>query len=319
MDLSVIICTRNRCKTLAVALSSLDASVVPDGINWEVLVVDNNSSDETRAICERFITKTPGRFRYLFEAKQGKTNALNAGIDQTQSELLALTDDDVTVDPHWVAAIYDAFQRFDCAAIGGRIVPIWNCKKPSWVSLDGPFHHPGFSGIVHFDKGDRPCVLSKTTVVGANMALRKSIVEKYGPYRNDLNRINDLLGGEDTEYCRRLLQAGERIIYLPQAIIYHPVEKYRTTRKYIQSFTFHSGRWTVRVGGIPEGTKRCFGVPRYLLPIALKHCAKWMASVGTQRRFFNKLELCHTLGQMVEGKRWIQSHQVQRPSGELIR
>jgi len=317
MDITVIICTWNRSKALAGVLTSLEASVVPAGIDWEVLVVDNNSSDDTRAICELFIEKTPRRFRYLFEGKQGKTNALNAGIEQAEGELLALTDDDVTVDPHWVAAIYDAFREFDCAAIGGRIVPVWNCQKPSWVSLDGPFHHTGYGGIVHFDKGDSPSVLSKTTVVGANMALRKSVVEKYGPYRSDLNRINDLLGGEDTEYCWRLLRAGERVVYVPQAVVYHPVEAYRTTRKYIQSFAFHYGRWTVRVGEIPEGTKRYFGVPRYLFPIALKRWGRWMASIGTKRRFFNKLELCHTLGQMVESKRWTKSRQAPTPIGRF--
>jgi glucosyl-dolichyl phosphate glucuronosyltransferase len=310
MDLTVIICTWNRAKSLGVVLESLAASVVPEGLEWEVLVVDNNSKDETRAVCESFMNKTPGRFQYLFEGKQGKTNALNAGIQTAQSEYLALTDDDLTVDPHWVAEMYEAFEKYDCAAIGGKIVPVWNCKKPTWIALDGPFRHPAYGGIVNFDQGNSPCQLT-LTATGANMGLRKSIFEKYGPYRTDLNRINDLLGGEDTEYCRRLSQGGERLIYAPRAVVYHPVEEYRTRKNYFRSFAFHYGRWMVRVGGVPEHAKCYFGVPRYLLPVALAAFGKWMFSIGEQRRSYYQMELFQTIGQMVEGKRWLKSRQIQ--------
>src|SRR5258708_17764982 len=149
MDLTVIICTWNRAKSLAVVLKSLDASVVPEGLEWEVLVVDNNSKDDTRAVCESFLAKNPRRFRYLFHGTQGKTNALNAAIREARSEILALTDDDLTVDPHWVTEIFDAFQKYDCAAVGGKIVPVWNCKKPSWSALDGRSRHPAYRALVH--------------------------------------------------------------------------------------------------------------------------------------------------------------------------
>src|SRR5260370_20743117 len=138
MDLTVIICTWNRARSLAAGLRSLEASIVPNGLEWEVLVVDNNSKDDTRAVCESFIAKDPRRFRYLFHGTQGKTNALNAGIREASSEILALTDDDLIVAPHWVADIYYAFQEFDCAAVGGKIVPVWNCRNPSWIPCDGP-------------------------------------------------------------------------------------------------------------------------------------------------------------------------------------
>jgi glycosyltransferase involved in cell wall biosynthesis len=312
MDLTVIICTWNRSKSLNTVLTSLESCIVPDSVEWEILVVDNNSTDDTRAVCDSFIRKNAQRFRYLFEGKQGKTNALNAGIQQASGEILALTDDDLTVDRHWVAQTYEAFQKYDCAAVGGKIIPVWTCKKPAWMDLEGPFRHPAFGGIVNFDEGDSPHVLT-ATVAGANMALRKSIVQKYGPYRSDLNRINDLLGGEDTEYCRRLMSAGERLMYVPTAVVYHPVEEFRTTRKYTQSFGFHYGRWSIRVAGVPPGSKCYSGIPRYLFPIALKYLAKWMATFGAKQRFFYKLELCHTLGQMAESRRWLRSQKTTHP------
>lgn len=301
MDVTVIICTWNRSKTLAVALTSLAACVVAPDVEWEVLVVDNNSTDDTRRICESFTEKSAGRVRYLFEAKQGKTHALNAGICEARGEILALTDDDVTVDSLWVAKIYDAFQRYDCAAVGGRIVPVWKCKKPSWIELDGPFRHEAYSAIVNFDKGDSPCVLS-VAATGANMGLRRTAVERYGPYRTDLNRLDSLLGGEDTEYCRRLMQAGEKLMYVPEAIVYHPVEEYRTKRSYLQSMAFNYGRWMVRIDGVPDGVKCYFGVPRYLLPIAARFLAKWLAALDARRRSFYRFELFETLGRMAESK-----------------
>ena len=316
MDLTVIICTWNRANSLAVVLESLEASIVPEGLEWEVLVVDNNSKDDTRTVCESFSAKNPRRFRYLFHGTQGKTHALNAGIQDARSEILALTDDDLTVDARWVGEIYDAFQKFDCAAAGGKIVPVWNCKKPSWITFEGPYRHPAYGGIVNFDKGEVPVKLT-ATVVGANMGLRKSIFEKYGPYRQDLNRINDLLGGEDTEYCRRIMQAGECLMYAPKAVVYHPVEEYRTTRKYMRSMAFHYGRWSILVGGVADGAKCYFGIPRYLFPIALQFLGKWMFSSGAQRRSFYKLELFATFGKMAESKKWLKNRRVQQPVERL--
>jgi len=310
MDVTVIICTWNRPKTLAATLTSLEASVVSPGIEWEVLVVDNNSTDDTRRVCESFVEKDPRRYRYLFEGKKGKTHALNAGIREAHGEILALTDDDVTVDPSWVAQIYDAFQRYECAAVGGKIIPVWNCKRPSWIEFDGPFRHVAYGAIVNFDKGDSPCLLT-AAAAGANMGLRRLITEKYGPYRTDLNRVENLLGGEDTEYCRRLLHAGEKLMYAPQAIVYHPVEEHRTKRSYIQSMAFHYGRWTVRIEGVPERAKCYLGVPRYLFPIAAKFLGKWLTAFGAKRRSFYRLEFCQTVGQMVESKRWLKNRQVQ--------
>ncbi len=83
MKISVILCTHNRCQSLAKALNSLAALTLPESVEWEVLVVDNNSSDGTREVVQRdFCGRYPGRFRYLFEPQPGKSYALNAGIRQ---------------------------------------------------------------------------------------------------------------------------------------------------------------------------------------------------------------------------------------------
>src|SRR5580698_3953870 len=98
MTISVVLCTYNRCQALARALESVAASRLPASVDWEVLVVDNNSNDRTREVVEKFATRHPRRFRYLFESKPGKSNALNAGVNAAQGEILAFMDDDVSVD-----------------------------------------------------------------------------------------------------------------------------------------------------------------------------------------------------------------------------
>jgi glucosyl-dolichyl phosphate glucuronosyltransferase len=323
MHISVIICTWNRSYALSKTLASIDDSVVPSGIEWEVLVVDNNSTDNTRAVCQSFMQRAPRRFRYFFEQQQGKSFALNLGIRQSQGDILAFTDDDVTVHPHWLHQIYEAFQKYGCAGIAGKIVAVWTCKQPSWIDLDGPYHHDALGGIVRFDKGNVPLALD-CTAAGANLAFKKSVFEKHGTFRVDLSgnhadsrRAGNLLGGEDTELCRRILNAGEKLIYIPQAIVYHPVEKHRVDKKYLTRFAFNYGRFMTRLSGVPDGAKCYFGIPRYMFPVALKFFANWITSFDAKRRFYYRLQFSSMLGQMKEGRQWVQVRQAEHAVQEL--
>src|SRR6266852_954616 len=102
MKVTVILCTYNSCRSLATAPESVAASQMPDSVDWEVLVVDNNSSDRTRAVVEEFCRQHYSRFRYLFEQRQGTSYALNTGIREARGEILAFMDDDVIVEPTWL-------------------------------------------------------------------------------------------------------------------------------------------------------------------------------------------------------------------------
>ena len=315
MDLSVIICTWNRSKTLPGVLASLEKCVVPPEIQWEVVIVDNNSTDDTRGVCQSFADRYPDRFRYLFEPRQGKAFALNAGLQAAQGNILALTDDDVTVHEVWISEILNMFRTFACAGIAGRVVPVWNCSQPSWIEFDGPYHHPAFGGIVRFEKGDSPFRLN-CTAAGANLAFRREIVEKYGAFRTDLSgnhadlrRPSELLGGEDTEYCRRILNAGESIMYAPRAVVFHPVEQRRVEKKYLETFALNYGKYIARMDGVPQDAICYFGFPRYFFPLALKFLAKSVLSFQEKRRFFFSLEFYHVIGQMLESKRAVRERE----------
>ena len=139
MKISVILCTYNRCHSLATALQSVANSQVPDSVTWEVLVVDNNSKDKTRETAEEFGRRYPGRFRYFFEPQQGKSYALNSGIREARGDVLAFMDDDVMVDVKWLQSLTSIFQRPDWAGAGGRILPERSFTPPAWLSVEGRY------------------------------------------------------------------------------------------------------------------------------------------------------------------------------------
>ena len=202
MMTTVIVCTYNRCKMLEKALDSLVASALPTSFEWEVVVVDNNSSDQTRDVVEGFSQRYPGRFRYVFEPRQGVSYARNAGVRESRGDVLAFMDDDVTVGREWLRNITASLHRGDCAGAGGRIVPVWKSPPPRWLPIERPH---ALAPFVEFDFGSEPGPLN-VPPFGANMAFRKEVFEKYGGFRTDLGRCaGSLLSNEDTEFGNRLL------------------------------------------------------------------------------------------------------------------
>src|SRR5271154_1000419 len=139
MKITIILCTFNRSRSLAKALESAAKSKVPDSVEWEVLVVDNNSRDETCAVVEKLCRQHPGRFRYLFEPRQGLCQARNSGIREAEGDILAFMDDDVTVEPTWLQNLTANLQDGGWAGAGGRILPERDFSPPRWLSLDGPY------------------------------------------------------------------------------------------------------------------------------------------------------------------------------------
>ena len=130
MFISVVLCTYNGSDGLGKTLASLRNQSVPEGLSWELILVDNNSTDNTRNILEEFVQNSGLQVHYLFELKQGRAFALNTGIRNARGDIIAFTDDDVILDSQWLSGLADTFSRFDCSAVGGRIIPVWNQPQP---------------------------------------------------------------------------------------------------------------------------------------------------------------------------------------------
>jgi glycosyltransferase involved in cell wall biosynthesis len=298
MMTTVIVCTYNRCKMLEKALDSLVASALLTSSEWEVLVVDNNSSDQTRDVVEGFIQRCPGRFRYVFEPRQGVSYARNAGVRESRGDVLAFMDDDVTVDPEWLRNITASLHRGDCAGAGGRIVAVWKSPPPRWLPIERPH---ALAPFVEFDFGSEPGPLN-VPPFGANMAFRKEVFEKYGGFRTDLGRCGDkLLSNEDTEFGHRLLAAGERIRYEPSALMHHPVLEERVRKRYVLSWWFGKGRADIAECGIPAGTRWfLFRIPLFLIRRTARWTLQSMISTNPSSRFYCQQAVWNLAGQIVE-------------------
>ncbi len=302
MKTTVILCTYNRCHSLAKTLESLAASRLPNSLEWEVLVVDNNSTDRTREVVAGFCQRHPGRFRYVFEPEPGKSVALNTGIREANGSVLAFVDDDVTVERTWLHNLTAAIMDGDWAGTGGRTLLERDFSPPPWLGLKEPYNLGGV--LAQFDLGDRSCDLDRAPY-GANMAFRKEIFQKYGGFRIDLGpRPGSQIRGEDTEFGRRVLAAGERLRYEPSAIVYHPVPENRALQSYFLSWYFAHGRAMVRewrrgpnILGIP---RRCLTFFKLIGTVLLTSALLWISAWNPRRRFFWKCWTWVAAGQIVE-------------------
>src|SRR5690349_865515 len=133
IDASIVICTFNRSQGLKATLESMDA-LDTAGLNVEVIVVNNNSRDDTKAVFEAWTRRSRLPARYLFEAQQGLSFARNSGVCIAQGEVIAFTDDDVTVDPAWIRELVSAMRQTGAAAAGGKILPAWAGPVPRWLT-----------------------------------------------------------------------------------------------------------------------------------------------------------------------------------------
>ncbi len=298
MEISVILGTYNRAASLQATLETFSALVIPSGFAWELLVVDNNSTDHTREVVQKFAEASSFRVRYIFEKRQGRSSALNAGITAAQGEIVAFTDDDVLLHCDWLSNLKRTFDDFDCAGFAGRVVPLWNQSKPDWLEIEGQL------AVVNFDLGEESKEI-KIPPLGANSAFRRGVFDKYGPFRLDLG-----VGGgkhtitcEDTEFGERLIRGGEKIVYGPGAIIYHPVDPKRTTKRYFVSWYYYNGVSMTRTAGLPKDGVFWFGVPRWLYRELLLNVAKWVFTMRGTDRFQHKLRMVRTIGTIVESYR----------------
>lgn len=246
---TVIVCTFNRCESLSAVLEKLAVQNMPDSVTWEVVVVDNNSTDQTREVVEEVARKWPGRFRYVFEHRQGLSMARNRGIREARGTVIAFTDDDVAINPEWLNNLTSNLHTGDWAGAGGRIVPVWAKPLPDWMSIHD---HLTMGVFVQFEAGPEPGELSRPPY-GANMAFHRRTFEKYGGFRTDLGRSGkNLLSSEDTEYGDRVLAAGEHLRYEPHAIVFHPAPEDRMRKHFVLRWWFWFGYGEVVKLGPPS-------------------------------------------------------------------
>jgi glycosyltransferase involved in cell wall biosynthesis len=283
---SIVIATYKRAADLRETLASL-SRLRPDG-PWEVIVVDNNSPDNTREIVEQAARSFPVELRYLFEREQGRSPALNAGIRAAHGEIIATTDDDVRVPADWLNRAGEALARLQCDYVGGRVLPIWGGPRPAWLPNHGGKQ---WAVIALLDYGQQPLEFGARVPLGVNMAFRRSAFDAAGLFDPNTGRkAGTLLGQEVREWCIRARAAGMRGFYIPDMWLEHIIPADRLCKTYFRRWFYWRGISRAMLydrAGLdmeaPERTTLDFskvphilGVPRYLYRKALASAASWI-------------------------------------------
>ena len=224
---SAIICTHNRDRYLGFAIDSLLAQ---DFANFEILVVDNASSDRTREVVEARLKDQ--RLRYIYESEIGLSVARNTGAKAAYGEILAYLDDDAISSPHWLKTIYAAYQKNPRLAIaGGKVTLIWTdgITPPNWLS-------DGLAGnLGAYDLGDAVVSIDRPglTPRGLNYSIRKSFLNQIGGFDPNLGRVGkNLLSNEELHMTNLALQTDWEVEYLPTACVAHHVAPERVKRQW---------------------------------------------------------------------------------------
>jgi glucosyl-dolichyl phosphate glucuronosyltransferase len=297
-DVSIVVCTFNRMTSLRRTLASLVAQRTPAGFDWELVVVDNNSADATRAVIAHYVATASLPIRSLFVAKQGLSHARNAGIAQSAGAVVGFTDDDVDPAPDWVARMHASINATGADVLGGRILPAWLESPPAWLAQRS-FHglltimdHPTAAEIVNAH--------SVPSVWGANMAFRREVFDKVGVFdtRRGLQGRRRY-GGEDTELVGRALAAGCRVAYDPELVVWHRIGRERMRLRYLSRVYFERAEGAVRVR--PRVRRpSVLGAPLGMYWATAKHVGRWLGAVALRRpdRIHRWLDCCGAAGSL---------------------
>jgi glucosyl-dolichyl phosphate glucuronosyltransferase len=231
------------------ALDSALGATTPAGHTIQIIVVDNNSTDRTKALVADYISKCGPRLQYLFEPKQGRHHALNCGIAQSCADVIAFFDDDERLVPTWFETIAESFARPDIDFIGGPVLPEWSAPPPSWLPKHG---YGGVLGII--DHGNRrrryrtPDFTEMLT--GGNTAIRRSVLTACGPYSPDY------MYKEDRYMWERLCAIGAGGDYVPELVVYHHIPAKRLQKSYFRQWARNDGHNRGKMARLKPLTRR---------------------------------------------------------------
>ena len=302
-DISVIICTHNRAFMLPDVLDSLEKTETPENTEIELVIVDNACSDDTYQTIEEYTPKSKFKITPLKEPKKGKTFALNTAIKKAAGNLLAFIDDDHIVSPGYFKAICSALEDYpDCNLFCGRITPNWDGSEPAWVHDDTSYPIRPFP-IPNFNMGDHvlEVQLDKGMFIpgAGNLVIKKSVFENVGLFSEGFGpKGHNLRGGEDLEFVRRALKQGERLVYFPEILQYHQVDKKNLNLDYLLKKAYYRS-----MAAYQFNKKTSSGpVPWYFYRMAAGYLLKSIFCLHQHVRRYHLVKLATVMGE-IQGHR----------------
>jgi glycosyltransferase involved in cell wall biosynthesis len=241
MGITITIQTYNRAEELRKTLLSLAAVGTGGAPEHEILVVDNNSSDQTAAVAGDLSGAFPGTLRYVREGRQGLSHARNRAVAEARHEIIAFLDDDVDVNVNWLRNLAAAYEAGDHAAVGGRALLVYPTARPGWLGE----RSEGLLTKVDYGLRARPAAPDE--LYGVNLSFRKAWLERVGGFRPDLGRVGHcLLGSEETDLLERIAGAGGTLLYEPAAVVGHRVPPARLRRRWFWARCYWGHRGEAR-------------------------------------------------------------------------
>jgi glucosyl-dolichyl phosphate glucuronosyltransferase len=239
-EVSVIICSYNRAAYIPLALQSLTAQTAAPHL-FEIIVVDNNSTDDTAAVCAGFIKAHPGHsIQYFTETSQGSSFARNTGAAQAKGSLLCFMDDDAIAAPDYITNIIRFFTSNPQAhALGGRIIPRYIPQKPAWIS----YHVASLVGNFDYSTAVEEFAEEKYPLE-SNMIVSKADFDSISGFSTAIPGVKGTLriGGEGKDFFYRLKEKGKRVFYDPAVVVEHIVEVAKLTPEYMYRVASGIGR-----------------------------------------------------------------------------
>jgi glycosyltransferase involved in cell wall biosynthesis len=288
---SILICTYNRARLLRETLAALQAMTAPPDCQVEIIVVDNNSSDNTQLVIGEAIGRSTIPVIAVRESAQGKSFALNRGLQIARGDVVALTDDDVWPNPDWLARIVADFRQRDVTFVFGKVLPRWSRLPPPEMLT--PPAQDIWGPLAILDYGDTPAdyvaeCAGQRLPIGANLAFAREALIAIGGWRTDLGKVNNsLISGEDHEIFLRLRRHDlYKGYYDPAVAVRHFVPAARLTRRYFRRWFFWHGKTQalmledlhphLEMSRVP----RIAGVPRFLYRQTVEQLWQWIRALG---------------------------------------
>jgi GT2 family glycosyltransferase len=301
---SIAIPTYNRAGLLGPTLQSVSRLEIPPGTQVEVLVIDNNCTDETPQVVDRAAAAGPIPVRRVLETRQGLCFGRNRGLEEARFDHVVYLDDDVEVAPDWLRGYFDAVERFGADCVVGPVTPRFDGQVPAYFTqrvLDSV-------GSPYSRKGSQPMLLPGELaheIPGCNFAVRRQVATEIGGFDNRLDRVGKgLLAGGDWEFGRRLARAGKRVAYHPGCAIVHVITAEKLTRSYMRRRWYGVGATERAMQVFLDGrASRNNGVRRLRRALRLAARSGWARLTGRRALAFQReVEAFRELGYLVSSR-----------------
>jgi glucosyl-dolichyl phosphate glucuronosyltransferase len=306
MKLDVVVPTYNRSQLLKCTILSLLKAPIPSGLDVTIILVDNNSKDDTQFMVREIQSQATRNLVYVKEMRQSCSYARNAGIGAGTGDIIGFIDDDEEIDEHWYEVVAREFSDAAVQFIGGPYLPNWAAPAPSWLP---PGYHAAI-GVVDPKPRSPFGGDFQGNLMGGNAVIRRSAFDRVGLYSTKLSRSGKgLLSEEDAELYRRLRGADLYGMYVPDLIIHHYIPAERLTRKYHRRWSYWRGvSQGVADKDFKESVAYTLGIPRYRIGRAVAGLAslpRHLASSKTAgQAFADELAVWDLLG-FIHGKHFI--------------